>query len=132
MSNYEPELGQAMFDNHYQQFSVPELAVAVLRAIGDEVERVEWNRTQKQFDAPTGNNGGEYETPVFRMEAYCWCDGEGEGHENGCPPNFKWRDVEICWYKYLGRGMSSNTELTPNLINEMLTECLKSIEASHD
>lgn len=127
MTNYTPELGQAMFDNHYQEYAVPELAVAALRAIGDEIERVEWNRTQEEFYAPTGNNASEYETDVFRMEAYCWCD--EQHHKDGCPPNFKWRDVEICWYKYLGRGMSANTELTPDLINEMLQDCLQSIRA---
>lgn len=124
MSRYIPELGQAMFDNHYQQYEVSELAEAALRAIGDEIERVEWNRTQEQFEAPTGNNGNEYETPVFKMQAYCWC--EGSRHEV-CPPNFKWGNVEINWYKYLGRGMSASQEIPPALIDEMLTDCLQSI-----
>jgi len=128
MSDFEPELGQMAFSNtEWQQHEVPELALATLKAIADEIERVEWNRTQKIYEAPTSNNGGHYKTDKFEMNAYCWCD--GEEHKESCPPNFKWRDVIINWYKYLGRGTSSNTDLTPDLIATMLEDCLASIRA---
>lgn len=63
------------------------------------------------------NTGNSFECPVFRVEAYSWSDEEQ-------PYNFKWRDVEISWYKYLGRGMSANQELSPERAAEMLIECL--------
>jgi hypothetical protein len=103
------------------------LLEAALRSLGEEIERVEWNRTQEIFDAPTGNNGGEYETDKFKMRAFCWCD--ETIHPDGCPPNFEWRDYKVEWYKYLGRGMHVKPEMTPDLIAEMLDECLKSVQA---
>jgi len=42
--------------------------------------------------------------------------------------NFKWRDLEISWYKYVGRGMSANRKMTTKEIEEMLDDCLKAIE----
>jgi len=127
MSNFEPELGQLGFSNtEWQEHKVPELAIAALRALADEIERVEWNRTQEDYSAPTNNSGSHFKTDKFEMNAYCWCD--GDAHPKGCPPNFKWRDVVINWYKYLGRGTSSNTELTPELINTMLEDCLESVQ----
>jgi hypothetical protein len=125
--SFTPELGQLGFSNTpWQEHEVSELAVAALRAIGDEMERVMWNRTQEVYNAPTGNVGGEpFVTSAFTMRAYCWCD--GGGHPEGCPPNFEWRDLRICWYKHLGRGTSANADLTPDMIAEMLTDCLASV-----
>lgn len=124
--SYTPELGQAAFSNtEWQEHDVPELAIAALSAIGDEIERVVWNCTQQQFHAPFDNVGGEFIAPAFTVRAYCWCD--GDRHPDGCPPNFEWRDVKICWYKYLGRGTSSNVVLTPDLTAEMLMDCLASV-----
>lgn len=42
-------------------------------------------------------------------------------------PNFEWRDVKVWWYKYLGRGTYANKELTPEIVNEMLNDCLNNI-----
>jgi hypothetical protein len=129
MGKADLELGQMMFSNaKVGYWEVPEIVEAVLRTIADEIERVEWNNTQKHYEAPTGNNGGEYKTDKFKMRAYCWCD--GERHKKGCPANFEWRDVKITWYKYLGRGMTTNTEFTPDLANAMLEDCLASVRAT--
>lgn len=123
------ELGQMFLSNTpVLEYDVPELFEAALRALGDEIERVEWNRTQKSYEAPLGNVGGEYSTDAFKMNSYCWCD--GERHKNGCPTNFKWRDLEVNWYKYLGRGMSANKEITPDMTSQMLTECLASVRSN--
>lgn len=128
MSAYTPELGQSAFSNTpWQEHEVPELAIAALSCIGEEIERVMWNTTQKRYDSPTGNVGEEFHTGTFTMHSYCWCD--GGLHPNGCPPNFTWKNVQICWYKYLGRGMSCNIKLTPDVISEMLMDCLKSVRA---
>lgn len=129
MSDFTPELGQLGFSNTpWQSFECSELAIAVLCAIGDEIERVLWNTTQKEAHSPIGNWGAEpFITDVFTMRTYCWCD--GGVHPEGCPPNFEWRDVRICWYKHAGRGTSCNVKLTPDMIAVMLTDCLAAVRA---
>lgn len=73
MSNqFEPELGQAAFGCSYSEYECPEFIEAGLNYLAEEIERVEWNITQKQYEAPTRNNGGEYKTDIFEMRAYCW------------------------------------------------------------
>ena len=104
-----------------------ELLQAALEYLASEIERVEWNNRQQTYEAPIGNNGGEYLTETFEMRAYCWCDHDRTGHEEQCPPNFKWRDFELEWYKYIGRGMVANREMKPSEIARMLGECLESV-----
>jgi hypothetical protein len=104
-----------------------ELLEAALRYLSEEIERVEWNNTQENFEAPTSNNGGDYSTDKFKMRAYCWC--MGVRHPEECPPNFEWDKYKVEWYKYLGRGMTVTPEMPPDEINRMLIECLASVRA---
>lgn len=46
------------------------------------------------------------------------------------PYNFKWKDVEISWYKYLGRETVINREITSFEVQKMLLECLTSLGRS--
>ena len=121
---YEPELGQAVFGQPHQKFDAPELCEAALRHIVDELTRVRWNLNQRWPDDPLANSGpgGNFKCEAFEVQAYSWSDEEQ-------PFNFKWRDVEISWYKWVGRGMSCNRELTPDLINEMMDDCLAALRA---
>src|ERR1044072_633897 len=109
MSEYTPEVGQALFGQPYKAFAVPEIWDAALSFLREELDRVMWNREQREYASPFGNTGNSFECPSFKVEAYCWDD------ERNQPFNFKWRGVEISWYKYLGRGMSANIELSPDL-----------------
>jgi hypothetical protein len=124
MSEYEPELGQLAFGQPHQQFAVPAIMEAVLEHIEAECARVYWNVNQKQMPSPFGNSGpdGNLKTDVFEVQAYSWSDDEQ-------PFNFAWRDLRISWYKYLGRGMSANMEITPNMASECLEECLSSVQS---
>lgn len=84
------------------------------------------NITQEPFYAPSSSAGeAPFVTDVFSMLPYCWCG--GDAHPDGCPPNFTWRNVQISWYKHLGRGTSSNIDLSPDLISELLDDCLASV-----
>lgn len=114
---YQPELGQAIFGQPHQAFEGSDLLEAALRSIGDEICRVMWNERQEEFDNPFFNTGNRYESPVFSVHAYSWSDDEQ-------PWNFKWRDLRVSWYKHVGRGLSANMDVTPQLISEMLNECL--------
>lgn len=120
---YTPELGQMAFGQPFKEYACPAYLEAALEMIRNEVGRVEWNRQQKEFD-PFGNTGAKYKTDLYEVEAYCWDD------EIEQPWNFKWRDLEVSWYKYLHRGMSMNRETTPDECSVMLDECLAATKAN--
>lgn len=120
MTTFQPELGQMVFGQPAQQYAVPEIMEAVLGAIREEYDRVYWNVHQKECPSPFGNTGADLKTDAFEVQAYSWGDDEQ-------PYNFAWRDLRISWYKYLGRGMSANMEISPDLAAECLTECLASV-----
>lgn len=122
MSEYTPELGQAVFGQPYKEFEVPEIMDAALQYIRYELERVRWNIRQQRDPDPFGNYGAEYKNDTFHAVSYSWSDEEQ-------PYNFKWSDLEISWYKYMGRGMSANQEIDPNLAAQCLEECLESLRA---
>ena len=126
--NYTPELGQALFGQPHKECEVPEIWHAALSFLRYEIERAYWNTHQEKAANPFDNSGGEFKTPEFHAVAYSWIDEDQ-------PYNFKWRDIEISWYKYLGRGMSANKPLNPDLAAEMLSRCISSIrdwEKSHE
>ena len=122
-ARYTPELGQAVFGQPYQEFEVPDIWDAALCAIREELDRVMWNIHQRPYESPFSNTGSRFECPTFTVEAYSWDEDTEQ------PWNFKWGEVEISWYKYLGRGMSANKPLSPDLAATMLDECLKACRA---
>jgi hypothetical protein len=122
VDKYEPEFGQFLYGQPYKQYEVPNIWLAALDLIDKELCRVMRNINQEEYDSPFGNTGNRFECDKFIAEAYSW-DNDYEQ-----PFNFKWRDVEISWYKYCGRGMSANQELTAELAEDMLEGCLEVIE----
>lgn len=117
---YEPELGQSSFGQPWQKFEASSLCEAALRLIERELGHVMWNRHQTEYESPFGNTGNRFKNDVFEVQAYSWNEEEQKY-------NFKWRDIEISWYKYLARGLSSNKDLKPDEIARMLNECLDSL-----
>ena len=107
--------------NQASETPLPELACAAIEYLESEISRLYWNKNQEQWESAFRNTGNSYKSSVFSVEAYDWSD-----EEDG---TFKWRDIEISWYKNFGRGTYSNKVLTPDLINEMLEDCLKNVEA---
>lgn len=103
-----------------RQYEYMELLNSVLQSISDEFERVMWNLGQ-QYDNPFENSGGKWKCDEFEVEAYDW------SNEINQPYNFKWRDIEISWYKYLGRDMHINKYITPEEINDLLIDCLEAL-----
>ncbi len=128
MTRYVPELGQAAFGQPYKQYKCSNLLTAALHEIESELCRVQENINQYDYPSPFENTGNRFKCGVFEVEAYLWNEDIPQ------PYNFKWRDLEVSWYKYLGRGMSVNRIVKPNEISEMLDECmdcLLKIEAEH-
>jgi hypothetical protein len=118
---FEPELGQMVFGQPFKQYEGSELLDAALRAISNELDRVMWNIEQEEYSSPFDNTGNQFECDTFKAHAYSWNDEEDQ------PWNFKWRDVEVSWYKWSGRGLSTNKPLAPDLISEMLDDCLAAV-----
>ena len=119
--NTKPELGQAAFGQPYKKFDVPRYVIAALIMIEEELDRVMWNIHQKDYASPFQNTANSYKNDIFESEAYSWDDTYNQIN------NFKWKDLEISWYKHMRRGTSMNRETTPKEVAEMLEECIDSL-----
>lgn len=104
-----------------ETYDVPELLCAALEYLEAEIERLYWNKNQEEWNSCFRNNVGEFKGKTFTVQAYDWSEPDEP------EPNFEWRGVKIWWYKYLGRGTYANKELTPDMIDEMLNDCLNNI-----
>ena len=72
------------------------------------------------------------------IAVYCNCGYDEEyakwretnDHVPDCPtimPNFRCGDFEVSWYKYLGRGMSMNREISEADAVAVLNKCMESV-----
>ena len=102
-----------------KEHDVTELLCAALEYLESEISRVYWNKHQKEWESAFRNTGNSYKSKSFSVDAYNW----GEEKDG----SFKWRDIEINWYKNLGRGTYANRDITPTEISEMLDDCLNNI-----
>ena len=116
------ELGNLMFNtNKNQQYECPRWIVALLNELDNQLDRVMWNNTQKEYSSPFENTSNSFKNNVFEVQAYDWNDDVEQ------PYNFKCDDIEISWYKYLGRDNNINGEYEPQKIIDMFNKCLQSI-----
>lgn len=134
---YEPELGQFAFSGSpWQEYEaywatggLGHIAEVICEARGEKPGPYGWDNLL------TDNSGAEpFENDVFAMRAYCWCDNDRPGHENGCPPNFQYKpsSLVINWYKHANRGVSANQERPPTrLWLAIIVACIESIAAAN-
>lgn len=116
------ELGNLMFNtNKNQQYKCPRWVVALLKELDNQLDRVMWNSTQKEYPSPFENTANSFKNDIFEVQAYDWNDDIEQ------PYNFKCEDIEISWYKYLGRDTTINGQYEPQKIIDMFNKCLKSI-----
>ena len=116
------ELGNLAFNtNANQQYNCPLWILALLNQIDNELSRVMWNKHQEEYDSPFDNTANSFKNDVFEVQAYNWNDEESQ------PYNFKCDDIEISWYKYLGRDTTINGEYEPQVIIDMFNKCMDSI-----
>lgn len=75
---------------------------------------------------PTHNTGASYENDVFLISAYDW----NEDQKEEILPNFWYKrdNYQVEWYKYLGRGTSTNREISVPESLTMLWDCIDSID----
>lgn len=115
------ELGQLLFSaDVIQSCDCPEWIIALLRDLDRALSMVMYNITQKSYDSPFDNTGTVFYCDTFEVQAYNWNDDEQ-------PFNFKYKNIEISWYKYLGRGTTINGIYEPKVIIDMYNDCLEAI-----
>lgn len=104
----------------------PRYIEVFLLHIQDKMWRCYWNKFQKDMDEEWNNpftNSGNvkgFNNGTFEVHAYDWSDEDQ-------PYNFKYKDIEIRWYKYCGRGMYLNKELTIVEAIHMFNDCIESL-----
>ena len=93
----------------------------------------------KGLDIGWGNAheyGKDYKNNVFEMFPYHDCCSCGSGakekpHKEDCigeRPNFKCGDLEIRWYKYIGRIIASNRVVSTVELEEIFKKCKESLQ----
>lgn len=127
MSNPTLEIGQILFSSPPQGHTCPAWVIAFIEHIGSRMENVMWNRNQEQYKPPF-SWGGYWKHDVFEIVGYRYPDDTPGGKYDPQLYNFKWRDVEISWYKHLGRGTTITQEIAPEYGIQMLNECLAALD----
>ena len=106
--------------NKYYKF--PDWVVALLEDIDRKLSTVARCIGRKDFDSPFDNSGNRWRNDVFEVQAYSWADDEQQQY------NFKCGDIEISWYKYLGKDTTINKNCSKGEIIEMYDRCIKSLD----
>lgn len=115
------------------RYSADDFVEALFSAILDEIKRVHWNVFQHQW-GPSWH-ADQVEDPMIpgisfvRYYDGCECEDESE-HRPDCrhsKPNFQHEDVQFRWYKYPGRGMSTNKDWSADEWRAWFGRCLATI-----
>ena len=119
------ELGNMLFNenNKNQILRCPDYVLPILKGIDDEMSRIYWNKHQKEYTSPFSNSGNKFVCDVFEVHAYKW-DTDEDSIQNY---NFKYKDIEISWYKHVGRDMTINREVEPKEITDMYTDIMETL-----
>lgn len=125
MSQYSPELGQAAFGAPWGEFEISEIGEAGIHYLLREMERVFWNRYQREMST----NGGDSEDwnalrSGVEFHEYWWGDGEAP---EVARPNLSFDGLNIRWYKHPGRGMTVEREITPDQWSDWLNRALQAV-----
>lgn len=96
--------------------------IAALNRIRNEMDRLYWNKNQKEMISPFDNSGETYQNDTFTVRAYDWND--------NILPNFEYKDLRVTWYKHSNRGVYAccDHKLTFNDIETMIQECFDSMK----
>jgi hypothetical protein len=111
--SYEPELGQAVFGQPWQQYEVKGVLDSALSSLADA-----WHVVRPSEENPFTNSGAQFDGELVRVHAYSWSDDEQ-------PWNLLWRDVRISWYKHCGRGATVNRRVTDKEAKELFVDCMR-------
>lgn len=111
------------------QFEANDFLLALLSFIAGEIDRVYGNVKQEPWEEL--DLGDAMPGIYWRAYRYEDCDCEG-GHESDCiqgTPHFQFEDVEFDWYKYPGRGTSTNKDWNETEWREWFDRCLAHVRS---
>lgn len=125
------ELGQVLSGAYYGDYDVSDFTEALIRSAIDEYARVFWNVNQCEFNTtycfPESTRevveDQKLDVPGLEIRPYYWGDDDAEAEK----PNLSFNGVEIRWYKYVGRGMTTNVLYTPEQWSKWYNKLLKAI-----
>ena len=109
---------------------IPEKYIPAIEAsldlIRKEMDRLYWNKYQKEMVSPFDNTGEKYINDTFVVRAYDW------GEDGNSYPNFQYKRLDVFWYKYSCRGLEAwfsgdFSEFTIDFLVDMLNDCLLSL-----
>lgn len=118
------ELGQLIHGNPAGDYEMKEWQTALVMYLLDEIDRVYWNREQREWLRD------QIDWTGLHFRPYYWGDDETEAQK----PNLVFDttvEQEIRWYKHPGRGMTAQYHLTPEGWIAWFTDALTIIR-SHD
>lgn len=125
---------QATFGT-WNQYAVDDFVEALLDNILKEITRVHWNVFQHEWKPSWRGDGIEDpEIPGIAFVRYydgCPCEDEPK-HWPDCrhmKPNFQHEDTQFSWYKYPGRGMSTNKDWSSDEWRAWFQRCLATVRA---
>ncbi len=141
MSTYEPELGQMVFGNAYAECALGDAESLVANELYALSERIGRANPDEQSHGVLGGEWGygqDFINDAFEMHPYWWGDctcgvdeeDEETPHSSECRyvlANFKCGAVEVRWYKYIGRGMSVNREVSRKEWRDIFARCEASL-----
>ena len=105
-----PELGQLLHGNMIGEFNISNIGEAAVMWALRDCERVFWNANQRSLEDFCGWDSGDA-LGEMKTRRYWWGD---ENTPEAALPNMEFNGVHIRWYKYPGRGMSCNLDMTPD------------------
>lgn len=111
----ELELGHLLWGQKPQKYFAPQHVIDALAVMSD-VFYEKFGRSENPFS----NTGAKFKNGVFEVEAYSWGDDEQ-------PYNFKYKDIEISWYKHCLRDVTINKIVTEEEIDKMMIDCIRSL-----
>lgn len=103
-----------------RRYEVSDFVEALVFAIERELERVYSNWNQKLFE--------EHDWQFIEIEGFAWRRFYwGDNEKEMDLPNLTFGEVQICWYKYPGRGMSTNVDYDERQWREWFDEVMKTV-----
>jgi hypothetical protein len=98
---------------------------SVLNMIRSELDRLYWNKNQKEISSPFDNTGEVFENDYVTIRAYDWNENE--------LPNFDTDQLKVFWYKHSNRGVDvlikSNDDID-SLLVDVLNNTIESLKES--
>ena len=92
----------------------------------DENEKFITNNLRSLFEILQRNHMAEGGPQGFKNDVFEMRDGRSTHGEND-EPDFICGDVQIKWYKYIGRSMEINREMSFDELDEMFSRCRTSL-----